>query len=102
MKTMIRVLAAVGLVAGVAVAQNPPAAQPKAAPQPQPQATQPGRPMLGGQMRQGRPMDRQQLEQQVRNRIGNQLKKGLNLSDDQFTKLQATNKKFEERRKLLN
>jgi hypothetical protein len=103
MKTMIRALVGLGLVAGVAVAQNPPAAQPKAAPQPKaqvaPQAGQPGQP---GQMRGPGPMNRQQLEQQLRNRIGNQLKKGLNLSDDQFTKLQATNKKFEERRHLLN
>ncbi len=95
MKTMIRTLAGLGLVAGVAVAQNPPAAQPKAAPQP----AQPGQP---GQMRGPGPMNRQMMEQQIRNRIGNQLKKGLNLSDDQFAKLQATNKKFEEKRRLLN
>lgn len=105
MKTMFRALVGLGLVAGVAVAQNPPAAQPKAAqpkaqqaPQPAPGA-QPGQP---GQMRGPGPMNRQQMEQQIRNRIGNQLKKGLNLSDDQFAKLQATNKKFEEKRHLLN
>lgn len=89
MKTMMRAVLGVGLLAGVAVAQNPPAPQPKPAPQP-------------GQMRGPGPMNRQMIEQQIRNRIGNQVKKNLNLTDDQFAKLQATNKKFEERRRLLN
>jgi len=110
MKQMIRVALMMGLVTGVAVAQNPPAAAPKAA-QPKAQAApavavepgQPGhpaRPARPGAMMRGQP-DRAQLEQQIRNRIGNQLKQGLNLSDDQFAKLQATNKRFEERRHLL-
>lgn len=103
MKTMIRTLVGLGLVTGVAVAQNPPAAQPKAAPQPKAQvAPQAGQPGMPGQMRGPGPMNRQQMEQQIRNRIGVQLKKNLNLSDDQFAKLQATNKKFEEKRRLLN
>jgi hypothetical protein len=102
MKTMIRTLVGLGLVAGVAVAQNPPTAQPKAA-QPKAQvAPQAGQPGMPGQMRGPGPMNRQQMEQQIRNRIGNQIKKGLNLNDDQFAKLQATNKKFEEKRHLLN
>jgi len=118
MKNIIRVGLALGLVAGSAVAQNPPAAQPKAA---APKAQQPGQPgapgQMGpmgqmGQMGQMGPMgqmggrmraqpNRAQLEQQVRDRIGTQLKKSLNLNDDQFSKLQATNKRFEERRRLL-
>jgi len=103
MKFMMRTLVGLGLVAGVAVAQNPPAAQSKAAPQPKAQvAPQPGQPGLPGQMMGPGPMNRQQMEQQIRNRIGIQLKKGLNLSDDQFSRLQTTNKKFEERRRLLN
>ncbi len=90
MKHIIRVGLALGLVAGTAVAQNPPAAQPKAA-QPQPM----GRAQMRAQP------DRAQLEQQIRDRIGNQLKNQLKLTDDQFTKLQVTNKKFEEKRHLL-
>lgn len=103
MKHLIRVGIALGLVAGVAAAQNPPAAQPKAAPQPKAaQPGQPGQPGMGRMGMMGGQPDRAMLEQQIRNRIGNQLKKNLNLTDDQFTKLQATNKKFEERRHLLN
>lgn len=91
MKHIVRIGLALGLVAGTAVAQNPPVAQPKAA-QPQPQAG----------VRAARvPQDRAQLEQQIRNRIATQLKNQLKLSDDQFTKLQATNKRFEEKRRLL-
>jgi len=45
--------------------------------------------------------DRAMLEQRIRDRIGGALRKNLNLSDDQFTKLQATNKRFEEKRRLL-
>jgi len=93
MKQIIRVGLALGLVTGAAVAQNPPAAQPKAAAG----AMQPGQ---AARMKRAQP-DRAQLEQQIRNRIANQLKNGLKLSDDQFAKLQATNKRFEEKRRLL-
>ncbi len=92
MKNIVRVGLALGLVAGTAVAQNPPA-QPRAAAQPQAQA--------GARAQARAPQDRAQLEQQIRNRIANQLKNQLKLSDDQFTKLQATNKRFEEKRRLL-
>jgi hypothetical protein len=94
MKHIVRVGLALGLVAGTAMAQNPPAAQPKAA-QPQPQAQAGVRAMARA------PQDRAQLEQQIRNRIATQLKNQLKLTDDQFTKLQATNKRFEEKRRLL-
>ena len=66
-------------------------------------AGQPGQPGQMGPMRgmmRAQP-NRAQLEQQIRNRIGDRLKKGLSLSDEQFTKLQATNKRFEEKRRLL-
>lgn len=92
MKHIVRVGLALGLVAGTAVAQNPPAAQPKAA-QPQAQA--------GVRAQARAPQDRAQLEQQIRNRIATQLKNQLKLTEDQFTKLQATNKRFEEKRRLL-
>lgn len=107
MKHLIRAGLALAIASGVAAAQNPPAAQPKAQ-QPKVQAAQPGQPAVPGQPGMGRmgmmggQPDRAALEQQIRNRIGTQLKKNLNLTDDQFTKLQATNKKFEEKRRLLN
>lgn len=88
MKHIVRVGLALGLVAGTAVAQNPPA-------QPQPQA------QAGARAQARAPQDRAQLEQQIRNRIATQLKNQLKLSDDQFAKLQATNKRFEEKRRLL-
>ncbi|MDP1892316.1 MAG: hypothetical protein Q8K55_15620 [Gemmatimonadaceae bacterium] len=91
MKHIVRVGVALGLVAGTAIAQNPPV-QPRQA-QPQAQA--------GNRMQARAPQDRAQLEQQIRNRIATQLKNQLKLSDDQFTKLQATNKRFEEKRRLL-
>ena len=99
MMSMYRVAAALGLVASVAVAQNPPAAG-QATPQrpKQPAAGAQGQMGQMGQM--GRP-NRAQLEQRIGDRIGAVLKKNLNLSDDQFGKLQATNKRFEERRHLL-
>jgi hypothetical protein len=107
MKHMIRMGLAMCLLAGVAVAQNPPVAQPKVA-QPKvqaPAAGQAGQPGQPGAMMRQQPNrqqpNRQQLEQQIRDRLGNQIKKGLNLSDDQYTKLQATNKRFEEKRHLL-
>ena len=92
MKHIVRVGLAWGLVAGTVGAQTPPA-QPRAAAQPQAQA--------GARAQARAPQDRAQLEQQIRNRIANQLKNQLKLSDDQFTKLQATNKRFEEKRRLL-
>lgn len=112
MKTMMRATLALGLIAGVAVAQNPTTtAQPKAAaPKAQAGAAQAAEPGMPGQMNpamqrrmgmMGGQPNRAQLEQQIRNRIGNQLKNGLKLTDDQFAKLQATNKRFEEKRRLL-
>lgn len=92
MKNIVRVGLALGLVAGTAAAQNPPA-QPRAAAQPQAQA--------GARAPARAQQDRAQLEQQIRNRIATQLKNQLKLSDDQFTKMQATNKRFEEKRRLL-
>lgn len=91
MKHIVRVGLALGLVAGTTVAQNPPAAQPQAQPQAQ----------AGVRAQARAPQDRAQLEQQIRNRIATQLKNQLKLTDDQFTKLQATNKRFEEKRRLL-
>lgn len=88
MKQMIRVGLALGLSAVAAGAQNPPVAAPRQAP-----------PAPGAQAR--GPMNRAQLEQQIRDRIGTQLKNQLKLNDEQFGKLQATNKKFEEKRRLL-
>lgn len=75
MKRLMNVGIALLTVAGVAAAQNPPAPRPG--------------------------VNRAELEQQVRNRIGTQLKNELRLSDDQFTKLQATNRRFQEKRRLL-
>ncbi len=99
MKSMYRIGAALSLVAGVAVAQNPPAT---GGAQPRPKQPAAGAQGQVGQMTPQRRMpDRAQLEQQIRDRIGTALKKNLNLTDDQFAKLQATNKRFEERRKLL-
>jgi hypothetical protein len=95
MKHIVRVGLALGLVATAAAAQNPPA-QPRAAqPVPQPQG------QAGVRVMARAPQDRAQLEQQIRNRIATQLKNQLKLSEDQFTKLQATNKRFEEKRRLL-
>ena len=88
MKNIVRVGLALGLVAGTAVAQNPPAAAP-------------AQPPAGMRAQMRAPQDRAQLEQQIRNRIATQLKNQLKLSDDQFTKMQATNKRFEEKRRLL-
>lgn len=105
MKHLIRAGLALGLVGSAAIAQNPPAAQPKAA---APGAAVPGAAGQAGRApraARGEALDpaarRAQLEQQIRNRIGNQLKNGLKLTDDQFAKLQATNKRFEEKRRLL-
>ena len=96
MTSMYRVGVLISLAAGVAAAQNPAPAKKPAV------AGQPGQMGQMGQMgqRRDRP-DRAQLEQKIRDRIGTALKKNLNLTDDQFAKLQATNKRFEERRHLL-
>ena len=102
MMTVYRIGAALGLVAGVAVAQNPPAtggAQPRTTQRVAPAAAAQAQRQQAAQQR--RQPDRAQLEQQIRDRIGTALKKNLNLTDDQFAKLQATNKRFEERRRLL-
>ncbi|MDQ8154631.1 MAG: Spy/CpxP family protein refolding chaperone [Gemmatimonadota bacterium] len=100
MKQLIRAGLALGLVGSAAIAQNPPVAQPKAA---APAAA--GQAGRAPRAARGEAVDpaarRAQLEQQIRNRIGNQLKNGLKLTDDQFAKLQATNKRFEEKRRLL-
>ena len=97
MKNMLRAGALLGLVAGALSAQNPPAAGAKVPAQPLTQ-----QPAQAGQARMNRQQpDRAQLEQRLRDRIGGALKKNLNLSDDQFAKLQATNKRFEEKRHLL-
>lgn len=101
MKTAMLIGVALSVVAGAAVAQNPSAAQPRPA-----QRAAPGgavqraqRPAAQGQQRQQH--NRAQLEQQVRDRIGEALKQNLALTDEQFTRLQATNRRFEERRHLL-
>lgn len=92
MKTTLRAGALLGLVAGALTAQNPPVPV-------QPRAQRPAQAGEAGVPRQQ--PDRAQLEQRLRDRIGGALKKNLNLTDDEFAKLQATNKRFEEKRHLL-
>jgi len=46
--------------------------------------------------------NRAQLEQQVRQRLGNALRQQLALSDEQMRKIQETNQKYEPKRRLLN
>jgi Spy/CpxP family protein refolding chaperone len=92
MKHILRSGALLGLLAGALSAQNPP--EPV-----QPRAQRPGQ--AGQPDVPGQAPDRAQLEQRLRDRIGGALKKNLNLTDDQFSKLQATNKRFEEKRHLL-
>ncbi len=93
MKIHMRAAALLGLVAGVAAAQNPPVTKQPAMQRPARQAGQAGQ--ANNQAR------RAELEQQIRDRIGTALKTNLGLSDDQYGKLQATNKRFEEKRHLL-
>ena len=45
--------------------------------------------------------DRAALEQQVKARLGQMMKKQMGLTDTQMSKLQETNRKFDERRRLL-
>lgn len=45
--------------------------------------------------------NRAQLEQQVRQRLGQVMKNRLGLNDEQMNKLQETNRKFDERRRIL-
>ena len=47
------------------------------------------------------PLKRAQLEQQVRERLGNRLKMELGLSDVQIAKVAETNRKFEEKHRIL-
>jgi len=47
------------------------------------------------------PQNRAQLEQQVRERLGNRLKIELGLSDAQVAKVGETNRKFEEKHRIL-
>lgn len=67
-----------GMMALPALAQNPPAGPP-------PQGAQPNQP-------------REVLEQRLRQRTGEMVKRRLGLTDDQMAKLQATNKSFETQR----
>jgi hypothetical protein len=54
--------------------------------------------MAGDSMR---PMNRANLEQQVRERIAKVTKEQLGLTDQQMAKLQATNKKFDDQRRII-
>ena len=58
------------------------------------------RPVPGGERRDSMP-NRAQMEQRVRERLGGMMKEQLGLSDPQMTRLQETNRRFEERRRLL-
>ena len=55
----------------------------------------------GGQQGGGVGPDRAALEQQVRARLGQMMKKQMGLTDAQMSKLQETNRKFDEKRRLL-
>ena len=97
-------------VAGAAAAQGapPPSRPPQANPppvldnNPPPGGLISQRRMQGGVPggRQG-PQDRAQLEQQVRERLGNRLKMELGLTDAQIAKVAETNRKFEEKHRIL-
>ncbi len=75
---MAAVAAFSGMMALPALAQNPPAGPP-------PQGVQPNQ-------------RRQELEQRLRQRTGEMVKRRLGLNDDQMKKLQATNQSFEKQR----
>jgi len=47
------------------------------------------------------PLNRARLEQQIRQRMGQRVRNQLGLSDDQMKKLQETNRRFDERRRVL-
>ena len=55
----------------------------------------------GGQQNGAMGPDRAALEQQVKARLGQVLKQRLGLTDAQMVKLQETNRKFDEKRRLL-
>lgn len=59
------------------------------------------RPQRSGQMAPRTQAERDTLEQQVRRRMGQILKTQLRLTDDQMQRLQATNLRFEARRRAL-
>jgi protein CpxP len=62
-----------------------------------PQQARPRRAMVGDTVI----LNRANLEQQVRERIAKVTKEQLGLSDQQMAKLQATNKRFEDQRRLI-
>ena len=64
---------------------------------PRPALAQDPRPMLPQQMPGANPR-RAELEQRLRERTGDIVKQRLGLTDEQMTKLQATNKDFEKQR----
>ena len=82
---------ALGLIAFAALAGGSLAAQQDTAPAPDTAAAQ------GAQTAQ-----RRQLEQQLRVRLGQVVRRQLQLSDQQFDQLQAVNKKYEAPRRDLN
>lgn len=55
----------------------------------------------GGQLSGAMETDRAALEQQVKARLGQMMKKQMGLTDAQMAKLQETNRKFDEKRRLL-
>ena len=55
----------------------------------------------GGQQSGAMETDRAALEQQVKARLGQMMKKQMGLTDAQMAKLQETNRKFDEKRRLL-
>ncbi|MBX9928402.1 MAG: hypothetical protein K2X99_05745 [Gemmatimonadaceae bacterium] len=65
-----------------------------------PPAGAPMGPPPGGMMGAGGP-DRMALEQNIRERLGKALVQQLGLTSDQATKLQETNKRYDEKRRLL-
>ena len=79
------VLAAIPMIAS---------AQSGSPPQPPPQGS-------GGQQGGDVGPDRAALEQQVRARLGQMMKRRMGLTDAQMSKLQETNRKFDEKRRLL-
>lgn len=79
------VLAAIPMIAS---------AQSGSPPQPPPQGS-------GGQQGGDTGPDRAALEQQVRARLGQMMKRQMGLTDAQMSKLQETNRKFDEKRRLL-
>lgn len=87
----LRLLLTLTLLTGVAAgAQGPPPGGPP-----------PGGPPMAGPPPEGDPAQRAQLEARIRQRLGEMMRTQLDLTDEQFTKLQATNRKYDERRRLL-